>query len=68
MQPAMDPIRRMFAELAEANGAVRVRFHSEGAEDHTERTMTYREYHSWLATLPSSGLKLEWVEQVEKPQ
>lgn len=70
LQPRMDPIKRMFADLAEANGAVRVRFHPEAPEgewNSTEKTMTYREYMSWLATTPSSRLVLEWVQQVRGP-
>lgn len=78
MQPAMDPVARVFAELNEANGAVRVRFHPEIPGDigdpsnrkhwnSTERTMTYREYRVWLSNARANGLVLERVEQVRKP-
>lgn len=63
----MDPVKRMFAELAEANGSVRVRYHSTGLKDHREQTMSYRQYAAWLATAKTNGLELEWVEQVSKP-
>lgn len=67
MQPAMDPIRRMFKELEEENGAVRVRYSTAGQQDFREQEMTYREYRSWLDAAPKAGLQLQWVEQVRKP-
>ncbi len=64
---AMDPIKRMFAELEEANGSVRIRFHTIGKQDYREQTMPYRQYRVWLATAASNGLQLEQVEQVSAP-
>lgn len=67
MDYRLDPVKRMFHDLHEADGELRVRFHPVGKPNEaTERTMRYREYRIWLANLQSNGLQLQWVETTKK--
>lgn len=73
----LDPVKRMFAELAEADGKVRVRYHPAVQPPHdpqerkhwvsAEREMTYRNYMLWLNDAHANGTVLEWVETIRGP-
>ncbi|MBK7865214.1 MAG: hypothetical protein IPJ65_42775 [Archangiaceae bacterium] len=68
MDYRLDPVKRMFHDLMEADGEVTVRYHrAADPTDVAEKTMRYQQYRVWLAQAQSNGFVLEQVETTKRP-